>query len=223
MARKTILGLTWLSLVIYSIGFTIYGVKTFPPGAFERDLDLIINMSVLEWEGINPIIIAIFYIMGIFPLVYGAFILFDSDQKVSPYPFFITSFGLGAFTLLPYFVLRQPNTSWNKQKGWLLKVLDSRLTAIASSIAIIVFIVWGITQGSWSDFIAQRQTSQFINVMSLDFCLLCFLLPVTILKDDMIRRGIKEQKFFWLAAIFPLFGSLFYWCVRPQLKSSSDL
>ena len=217
-ARKITFGLMWLALVTYSVIFTVDKVKSSSPEAFQQDLDLIINMSVLKWDGINPIIIAIFFIMGIFPLLYGAFILFDSDkQSVSPYPFFATSFGLGAFTLLPYFALRQPDTAWKKKKGLLLKVLDSRLMAIVSTISILAFLIWGAINGDWSDFVTQWHTSQFVHVMTIDFCILSLLLPIAILKDDMERRGVEDSKLFWLAIFVPLFGSLIYWCIRPQL------
>ncbi len=216
--RKIVFGLIWFILVIYSVIFTIAKVKSSNPEAFQQDLDLIINMSIIEWNGINPIIIAIFFIMGILPWVYGAFILFDSkDQKLSPYPFFITSFGLGAFALLPYFAFRNPDTAWQKEKGLLLKVLDSRLMAIISFISVLAFFVWGLINGDWSDFVTQWHNSQFVHVMSIDFCILSLLLPAAILKDDMERRGIKDIKLFWAIALTPLFGSLVYWCIRPQL------
>lgn len=214
---KTFFGLMWLALVIYGVFFSINLASSLSANAFQADLDLIINMSVLNWDGINPILIAIFYIMGIFPLVYGAFILFDPAQEsVSPYPFFVASFGLGAFALLPYFALRQSDPTPRK-KGFLLSMLDSRLTAIACSTSIIGLIVWGVTQGNWGDFIAQWHTSQFVHIMSLDFCVLCLLLPVAILKDDLARRGVKSSKYFWLISSVPLLGFLVYWCVRPQL------
>ncbi len=224
MIRKIVFGSMWLLLVGYGVAFGIYGINASAGEAFQQDLDLIINMSILEWEGINPILIAIFFIMGIFPLLYGAFILFDSKQQpVSPVPFFATSFGLGAFALLPYFVLRQRDTNWDNHKSLLLKALDSRLVAIISSTSIFAFIIWGAVNGNWSDFIEQWHTSQFVHVMTIDFCTLSILLPFAILKDDMDRRGVENQKLFWSIALIPLFGSLIYWCVRPQLSPSRDL
>lgn len=207
MARKLFLGLLWLALTIYAIASSF--TKT-QPGDFE----LILKLSTGEFAGINPIIIAIFYLMGIFPLIYAAFILFDSNQKISPYPFSALSFGVGAFALLPYLALRQTDITGNKSKNWLLKILDSPLTAIAASVAFVTLMIWGLTQGDWSDYVAQWQTSQFIHVMSIDFCLLSLLFPA-ILGDDMQRRGVKG----WLKAIafIPLFGALIYWCLRPQL------
>ncbi len=207
MARKLFLGLLWLAFTIYAIASSLTKTQ-------QGDFELILKLSTGEFAGINPIIIAIFYIMGIFPVVYAAFILFDSNQKISPYPFSAVSFGLGAFALLPYLALRQTDITGNKSKNWLLKILDSRLTAIAASVAFIALMIWGLTQGDWSDYVAQWQTSQFIHVMSIDFCLLSLLFPA-ILGDDMQRRGVKG----WLKAIafIPLFGALIYWCLRPQL------
>lgn len=213
MTRKILLGSIWLTLIIYAIASSFFKTQ-------QGDLDLIIDLSLGNWSGINPMIIGMFYIMGIFPLVYAAFILFDSGQNISPYPFFIISFGVGAFALLPYLALRQPDTTWEGEKNWLLDLLDSRLMAIISSIAIIVLLVWGLTQGNWSDFVDRWQTSQFIHVMTIDFCLLCLLFPA-ILKDDMKRRGVEADKWFWLAVSFPLLGSLIYWCLRPQLPKTA--
>ena len=220
--RKLTFGSIWLSLVIYSVVFTIDKAMSSSSEAFQQDLDLIINMSILKWEGINPIIIAIFFIMGIFPLVYGAFILFDRQDKISPYPFFATSFGLGAFTLLPYFALRQPDTTRQKENSLLLKFIDSRLLAIVSLVSMVAFVVWGIVKGDWSDFINQWHHSQFVHIMTIDFCLLSLLIPAAILKDDMKRRGIENNKLLWLVALIPIFGSSIYWCLRPQLTSNPN-
>jgi len=102
MARKTILGLIWLSFVVYAFFFA-------PPSQTVGDtFELLTKLSMGQWSSLNPIIVAIFSIMGIMPWVYGAFILFDSpEQSISAYPFFIGSFAFGAFALLPYLILRQ--------------------------------------------------------------------------------------------------------------------
>lgn len=215
MARKLFLGSLWLIFVIYGV-FT----ATFFSGTFAEDLDLITKLTLREWAGINPLIIAIFYIMGVFPLLYAAFLLFDNsdEQKISPYPFAIAAMGFGAFALLPYFVLRQPNSTWNGQKNLWLKILDSRLMAIMASVTIIVLLIWGVTQGNWSDFMTQWQTTQFINIMSLDFCVLCFLF-LAILPDDLERRNVKPGLLKTVAFI-PLIGALIYWCCRPQLPET---
>lgn len=213
MVRKLFFGSIWLAFLIYAIASSIK-LSTAP----QADFDLIVRMSTGQLSGVNPLIAAIFYIMGIFPFVYAAFILFDGKQPVSPYPFFVVSMGLGAFALLPYLALREPNPTWAGQKNLLQKILDSRLMAIASAIAIITLLFWGITQGDWSDFINQWQTSQFIHVMSLDFCFLSLLFPAVV-GDDCHRRGAK--KILRQIALIPLFGALLYWCLRPQLSEAA--
>ena len=206
------LGTIWLTLVVYAIASSQFKTQ-------QGDFKLIIALSTGDWSGVNPIIIGIFMLMGILPVVYGAFILFDSEQKISPYPFFLVSFGVGAFALLPYLALRSPDTVWNGEKNWLLKILDSRFTAIVSTVAIAVLLVVSLILGNWSDYVTQWQTSQFIHIMSIDFCLLCLLFP-SILQDDMQRRGVN-LKWFLPVAFVPLFGSLIYWCVRPQLPETA--
>ena len=214
MVRKLFFGSIWLALTVYAIASSFNFPRT--PQA---DFDLIVKMSTGEISGINPIIVAIFYIMGILPWVYAAFILFDVTQpKVSPYPIFFISMGVGAFALLPYLALRQPNTVWQGTKNLLQKIVDSRLIAIISAIAIVVLLTWGITQGNWSDFVTQWQTTQFVHVMSLDFCFLCLLFPA-VLGDDMERREVKPGLLKTIALI-PLFGALIYWCLRPQLPET---
>lgn len=210
MTRKLFLGSLWLALTVYAIASSFTKTQ-------EGDFELIRRMVLGEFSGINPLLIAIFYIMGVFPVVYAAFILFDSSQKISPYPFAAVSFGVGAFALLPYLALRQTDTTWNKSKNWLLKLLDSRFVAISSTIAIITLIAWGLTQGNWSDFVAQWQTTQFVHVMSIDFTFLCLLFPA-ILGDDIERREVKG--ILKAIAYIPLFGALVYWCLRPQLPST---
>ena len=72
MARKVFLGSLWLGLSIYAIASSFTKTQ-------QGDFELILKMSTGDFSGINPLLIAIFYIMGIFPIVYGAFILFDSN------------------------------------------------------------------------------------------------------------------------------------------------
>ena len=83
----------------------------------------------------------------------------------------------------------------------------------------IVLLVYGFTQGDWSDFVQQWQTSRFIHVMSLDFCCLVLLLPA-LLGDDMARRGLKDRRIFWAVSLIPLFGTLAYVVLRPSLQVS---
>lgn len=213
MLGKIAFWLLWL-------GFVTYAFLLAPPDQPDT-FELIKNLSTGQWEGINPIIVSLFNIMGIWPLIYSCLLFIDGRaQKIPAWPFATASFAVGAFALLPYLALRKINTEFVGSKNAFLSLLDSRLTGIALTIGTVVLLAYGLKDGNWQDFIQQWQSSRFIHVMSLDFCLLCLLFP-TLLRDDMARRGLKNPQLFWITALLPLFGPLIYLCVRPPLVEKS--
>ncbi|WP_414551134.1 DUF2834 domain-containing protein [Anabaena sp. CCY 0017] len=212
MFRKIAFGLIWLGFLTYAFIFA-------PPDQPDT-FELIKNLSVGQWQGINPIVIALFNLMGIWPVIYSAVLFIDGrGQKIPAWPFATASFAVGAFALLPYLALREPNLEFSGNKNLWLKLLDSRITGFILTIGAAILVASGL-QGDWGNFVQQWQTSRFIHVMSLDFCLLSLLFPA-LLGDDMARRGMKNQPLFWLIALIPLFGPLIYLTVRsPQVGRS---
>ncbi|MBD2438020.1 DUF2834 domain-containing protein [Nostoc sp. FACHB-110] len=208
-----------IALVSLWVGFFVYAFFLAPPeqpGTFE----LIKKLSLVQWEGINPVIISLFNIMGVWPLIYSTLVFADGRcQKIPAWLFATASFGVGAFALLPYLFLRKPNTEFVGQKNVFIKLLDSRVTGIILTVIASIIVSYGVQAGNWQDFIQQWQTNRFIHVMSLDFCLLSVLFPV-LLGDDMARRGWKNNQIFWLISLLPLFGPLIYLCVRPALPEA---
>ena len=212
MIKKLGFGLLWLGLCIYA--FLIAPPNQ--PDTFE----LIKNLCIGNWEGINPLIITLFYLMGIWPMIYACLLFADGQgQRIWAWPFALVSFGVGAFALLPYLALRQPNPRTGN-KNFFLRLLDSRWTGVVLTLATGVLLAGALLYGNWSDFVQQWQTSRFIHVMSIDFCLLCLLFPA-LLGDDMARRGIENGQIFWAVAIVPLLGPLAYLCFRPPLPDAA--
>ncbi|MBW4673309.1 MAG: DUF2834 domain-containing protein [Desmonostoc geniculatum HA4340-LM1] len=209
MVRKIAFGLLWL-------GFIVYAFFLSPPEQPDT-FELIKKLSIIQWQGINPLVIALFNLMGIWPVIYSAIVSIDGrGQKIPGWLFAIASFAVGAFALLPYLALREPNQKFVGKKNTLLKLLDSRVTGFVLSVASVILVAYGLTGGDWVNFVQQWQTNRFIHVMSLDFCLLCLLFP-TLVGDDMARRGWKNPQVLWITALIPLFGALIYLCVRPPL------
>lgn len=212
MQQKIALWALWL-------GFITYAFVLAPPDSPET-WTTIQNLSTGKLEGINPLVIALFNIMGVLPLLYSCLLYIDGRvQKVRAWPFSVGSFAVGAFALIPYLALREPNGTFVGQKNWWLKIMDSRWTGGIVAIATLTLLFYGLTNGDWNDFVEQWQTSRFIHVMSLDFCLLCLLFPV-LLKDDMTRRGLKDQRIFWAVTIVPLLGAIAYVTLRPPLQTT---
>jgi len=199
----------WVGFVIYAFGFA-------PPNQPDS-IQLIQRLATAQVAGINPLVVALFNIMGVFPIIYAALLLFDGRmQGVRAYPFVLGSFAVGVFAVLPYLALREPNQEFAGTKSWLLKGLDSRWLGAGVTIAALVLLGYGITQGDWADFVAQWQTSRFIHVMSLDFCLLCLLFPL-LLKDDMARRRWEQPSVFWGVSLIPFLGAAVYLLIRPKI------
>lgn len=202
------------------LGFATYAFLLAPPDQPDT-FELIKNLSTGQWQGINPIVISLFNIMGVWPMIYSCLMFIDGrGQKIPAWPFATFSFGVGAFALLPYLALREPNPKFVGTKNTFLKLLDSRLTGVALTVGTIVLVAYGLINGNWGNFVYQWQTSRFVNVMSLDFCLLCLSFPA-LLGDDMARRNLQNSQLFWITALIPLFGPLIYLCVRPPLTANN--
>ena len=200
------------------IGFSIYAFMLAPPDQPDT-LELIQKLSTGQWENINPLIISLFNIMGVLPLIYSCLLFFDGrGQKTPAWLFSTLSFGVGAFAILPYLGWRQPNPNFSGKKNLFLNILDSRILGIALTVGTILLLIYGLKNGDWENFIQQWQSSRFIHVMSLDFCLLCLLFP-TLLGDDMSRRGMEKNIWYWVALI-PLLGPLIYLSVRSPLLAA---
>lgn len=212
MSKKIGFALLWLS-------FSIYAFALAPP-AQPDTLALIIRLSSGQWAGINPLVVALFNLMGIWPMIYACLALIDGiGQKIPAWPFVAGSFGVGAFALLPYLALRERNPSFPGEKDKLLSLLDSPWTGRLLAVGAVGLLSYGLLQGDWSDFVQQWQTNRFIHVMSLDFCLLCAVVA-PLLKDDMAKRNLDHSRLFWGAVLVPLLGVLFYLAVRPPLVMS---
>ena len=210
-----------IGFILLWLGFISYGF-IFAPPEDPNTFDLIQKLSAMETEGINPLIVSLFNLMGILPLMYAPLLLIDGKgQKLVAFPFVILSFAVGAFALLPYFAFRQPEPDFRRQKSWLLKLLDSRVFGVLIAGLFLLLFITGLRTGNWNDFILQWQNSRFIHVMSLDFCLLVLLFPV-ILRDDLKRRKIDDSRFFQTIIWIPILGTLTYFCVRPPLPVISD-
>lgn len=209
MVRRIGFGLLWLAFVIYAFFFA-------PPNRPET-FDLMIKLSTFKIDGINPIIVALFNLLGIWPLIYSCVLFIDGrGQKLPAWLFASLSFGVGAFILLPYLALRDDNPTFLGDKNLFLKVLDSRWTGLILLLSTVGLVAWGVSAGDWRDFIRQWQTSRFVHVMSLDFVMVCCLFPA-LLRDDMARRGMDNPLGFWAVSLVPLFGPLVYLCTRKPL------
>ena len=210
-----------LALWLLWAGFIAYVLLLAPPLHLDETLTLLKNIFTLKWAAINPIILSIFSLVGIWLLIYSSLLLFDGRmQRIPFWPFAIASVGTGVLGLLPYLAVREPNQQFVGQKDSFLRLLDSRFYAIILSLRTIVLLVYGFIFGDWGDYIQQFQSDRFINGMSLAVCLFYLLFP-TVVGDDMARRRWNNPDIFLAVVFVPLLGSVAYICLRPELSVST--
>ena len=212
MVRSLTLWLIWL-------GFILYLLFLAPPLQADTFQPL---QSLLAGQlpSINPVILSLFSLVGIWLLIYSCLIFADGRMQSLPaWMFMLATIATGVFALIPYLALRQPNQSFAGEKDPWIAVFDSQTTGIILSISTLVLLLYAILWGDWAGFAQEFSTNRFVHGMSLAFCLFCLLFPYpTLLQDDMARRGLTPNaQLFHLAVWVPLLGPLAYLCLRPSL------
>lgn len=216
MGRKIALSLLWAGFVAYTLWLApIDQPDTWP---------LVKKLLMLQWGELNAILPAIFSLMGVWPMIYACLMFADGRmQKIPAWPYFLASNATGILCLTPYLILRKSNQEFSGEKDKLLRILDRRSTGVALLLSTIGLFIYAIVAGDWGDYIQQFQTRQFVHLITLDFCLMCLIFPLTSLfDDDMASLGIKDSRIFWAVVLVPLFGPLVYLCLRPPLAEISS-
>ncbi|GKE12915.1 hypothetical protein Tco_1416466 [Tanacetum coccineum] len=183
--------------------------------------------------------------MGLWPLVYCMLLIpsgRSSKGNVPVFPFLILSFFLGAYALIPYFVLWRPPPpaiEESELKRWPINFLDSKLTAgpednnvlalgsitmhqviFAAGLGLIVNA--GLATGdNWKEYIQYFGGSRLIHATSLDFALLSTFAPFWVYNDMTVRKW--TDKGFWLVplSVVPFLGPALYLLLRPSLSSAA--
>ncbi|MBW4441602.1 MAG: hypothetical protein KME10_10285 [Plectolyngbya sp. WJT66-NPBG17] len=214
MLRKLGLWLIWLDFIVYVVWFA--------PPLRSNLLQPIQTLLSGQIPLLNPVVISLFSMVGIWLLIYSCLIFADGRmQRIPAWGFMLASIASGTIGLIPYLALREANEEFSGGKDVWLSVLDARSTGVILTLSTLVLLGFAIVFGDWSAFIRSFQTDKFIHAMTLAFCLFALLFPYpTLLSDDMARRGLMRQsQFFWLVALVPLFGPLAYLCLRPGIPA----
>lgn len=204
------------------VGFIAYILLLSPPLHLPETISLLVKILTFQWGDVNAVILSLFSLIGVWIAIYSCLLFFDGRmQKIPFWVFAVASLGSGVIGLIPYLALREANQEFTGEKNSFLKLLDSHSTGIAISIFTTLVVAYGLIVGDWTNYIQQFQSDRFIHGMSLAFCLFGLLFP-TVLGDDMARRGwLSNSQLFWAIALIPLFGPLFYLCIRPSLRGNT--
>ncbi|XAR55242.1 hypothetical protein NMG60_11035263 [Bertholletia excelsa] len=220
-----LLFLLWAGLIYYVFNLT----PNQTPSRDEYFLKKLLNLKGDDGFRMNEVLVSLWYIMGLWPLVYSMLLLptgRSSKSKIPVWPFLMLSCFGGAYALLPYFVLWKPPSPPIEEpelRRWPLNFLESKLTAgisLAAGLGIIVYA--GLAnEDVWKEFYQYFRESKFIHITCIDFSLLSAFAPFWVYNDMTARRW--YDKGFWLLplSLIPFLGPALYILLRPALASAS--
>ncbi|CAA2979086.1 uncharacterized protein LOC111385575 [Olea europaea subsp. europaea] len=159
-------------------------------------LEKLLNLKGDDGFQMNEVIVALWYIMGLWPLVYSMLLLptgRSSKGKVPVWPFLILSCFGGAYVLIPYFVLWRPPAppvEETEMRRWPLNFLESKLTAAITMAAGLAIITYASLSGvdAWNEYFQYFGGSKFIHLTSIDFSLLSAFAPFWVYNDMTARK-----------------------------------
>lgn len=158
--------IVWLALIGYAVFLAPAGES--PDPVFSRIL-------AGDWGGIDPLVLAVFNSLGLFPLVFLTILLLHDRQKWPAWPFALLSLGTGAFSLLPYFAFGDrpsPKRTKVRTPHWLVRFLSSRFWLIVLMVmwaGNLLTLLQGFSLGAYRD---AYFASGLVSVMTVDWFVL---------------------------------------------------
>ncbi|TVQ92500.1 MAG: DUF2834 domain-containing protein [Deltaproteobacteria bacterium] len=205
LLRATLLAL-WLAL----LGWAFFVA---PPS---DGLDGARAIQWLAFQG-DPSLVAVFNLLGVWPMIFAACLLRDPPQPVPAWPFVALSFALGGFVLLPYLVLRRWGAPPHPSPGLARRLLTGRPFAVFILLFGSGLLLWGALYGSWPVFLQEARRSQLVSAMSADFIALILASWAVILDD--VRRH-EGPRWAALVAAVPVIGPPIWLLLRPDSPPS---
>lgn len=214
--RKVVIGFIWF-------GFTVY-ILWLAPLDQPETLPIVRNLLTFQLAEVNSYLVAIFWLMGVWPMIYACLMFVDARMQGFPASlYFLAANATGIIGLAPYLMLRPRHQAFWGKKDKLLQILELHGTGIFLSLATIGLVSYALCSEDWQDFVYQWRTVPFVHLITLDFCFMGLFFPLSsLLEDDMARRGLTDPRIFWGVALLPLFGPLAYLCFRPPLKEGGS-
>ncbi|XP_072962343.1 uncharacterized protein [Typha angustifolia] len=220
------------SILLFGLwaGLMYYVFQLTPNQTPYRDmyfLQKLLNLKGDDGFRMNEVLVALWYIMGLWPLVYSMLLIptgRSSRSKIPVWPFLVLSIIGGAYGLIPYFVLWKPPPSAvgeDEVTQWPLNFLESRITAGITFAAGVGLITYAILAGGdvWKEFYQYFRESKFIHVTSIDFSLLSAFSPFWVYNDMTARRWLKKGSWLLPMAVIPFLGPALYLLLRPRLSA----
>ncbi|MCX2980602.1 hypothetical protein EYC98_06900 [Halieaceae bacterium IMCC14734] len=208
---KFVLAGVWLLGWIHVLGFS--------PEGGESVADTIVGIMQNDKSVYDPMVFMVFNILGVWPIIMVAMLVQDTQGKLKAFPFAISSMILGNSALYIYLLLRKEQKPFAGRITPVIRFAESKILALVLLASTIALLVYGLSQGNFTAFMETWHSNIFVNVMTVDF----FLFPIAfafVLTDDMRRRNMSINGWFWLYALLPALGAVIYLTVRKPLPDN---
>ncbi|XP_015082093.1 uncharacterized protein LOC107025843 [Solanum pennellii] len=190
-------------------------------------LKKLLNLKGDDGFRMNEVLVGLWYIMGLWPLVYSMLLLptaRSSKGSIPVWPFLVLSCFGGAYVLIPYFALWKPPPPPVEEpelQRLPLNLLESKLTAgitMAAGLGIIFYA--GLSSGDvWKEFYQYFRESRFVHATSIDFSLLSAFAPFWIYNDMTARKWYDKGSWLLPLSVIPFLGPALYLLLRPSIPT----
>lgn len=208
---KKILAAVWLLGWIHVLGFAPEGGASIA--------DTIAGVMQAGNAAFDPMVFMVFNLLGVWPLIMLAILVQDNQGRLKAWPFALSSMVLGNSALYIYLFVRKEQKTFEGAITPLIRFAESKILAVALLATTVGLLAYGLSQGSFTAFVETWHVNVFVNVMTVDF----FLFPIAfafVLADDMRRRHMPINGFFWLYALVPALGAVIYLTLRAPLPKN---
>lgn len=224
---------SFLLFVLWA-GLMYYVFNLSPNQTPSRDrylLEKLLNLKGDDGFRMNEVLVSLWYIMGLWPLVYSMLLLptgRSSKSRIRVWPFLILSCFGGAYTLLPYFILWRPPPPLVQEaelRRWPLNFMESKVTAVMSLAAGLGLMIYaGLANGDvWKEFFQYFRERKFIHVTCIDYILLSAFAPFWVYNDMTARKWSDKGSWLLPLSLIPFVGPALYTLLRPSLSGLPEL
>ena len=230
-----------LGLFVLWGGLLAYALLLSPNQIPQFDMYLLrkfLNLEEPDGVSINAVFTALFYVMGLWPLMYTALLVpAGRNRSVPVMPFAALSYGIGAFGLLPFMALWRPDGTVKAGdlppapadvEGFgdvITRGMENRAVAYGILAGVMFCVVSAATAGAtaWRDYGTLFFMSRFVHVTTVDFMTLTLLAPFWMENDARLRRweGVGDWRMTGLQCL-PVLGPAVYLCLRPVMEKRDD-
>ena len=169
--------LTWVSFVVYAFSFSPISVGP------DDDMNIISRIISSPFDGsINPIFVAIFNMLGIYPAIFASILLpsVEKPNKLTSALFIYGSFIAGFFSLGPYLGTREVKFDRSiLPDGLGLSFWENKVSSLGMLLFFLGLLYYGLTGGDypslsakWDSFVELFSSVQLVNVSTIDFVVL---------------------------------------------------